>query len=317
MSSLSNDQGRAYEYVCLQTLNREVNKIRKSEIVENSSLEADKRTWGNMTKEFRAILTLSAEAAVKKILELEPNLTEQTDDIVQMFLQKDEKGEEGDVRDIVVTRKDIRWEIGLSIKHNHHAVKHNRLSPKLDFGEKWYGVKCSQTYWDKVSPIFDFLKEQKQKSVLFEDIRNKDEVVYIPLLEAFIEEIRMQAKAHKELPKKIVEFLLGEFDFYKVVSVDKKQQTNIETYNLHGNLNKPSETRKSAISVPLVNLPTRLALIEMKPNSTTTAEMYFDEGWQFSFRIHNAEKVATPSLKFDIQLVGVPTTILSITCNWQ
>lgn len=253
MSSSSNDRGRAYEYVCLQVLNREVNNIRKSKIVENGSLDADKCAWDNMTKEFRTILTLSAEAAVKKILELEPNLTEQTDDVVQMFLQKDEKGEEGDVRDIVVTRKDIRWEIGLSIKHNHHAVKHNRLSPKLDFGEKWYGVSCSQTYWNKVTPVFDFLQEQKGKNVLFEDIERKDEVVYEPLLEAFMEEIRTQAKTHKELPKKIVEFLLGEFDFYKVISVDKKQQTNIETYNLHGELNKPSRIKKSTISVPLVN----------------------------------------------------------------
>lgn len=147
MSSKSNDQGRAYEYVCLQTLFKEVNKIRKAEIVSNSSLDADERAWYTMTKEFRSLLALSAEAAVKKILELEPNLIEQTEDLVQMFLQKDERGEEGDVRDIVVTRKDIRWEIGLSIKHNHHAVKHNRLSPTLDFGEKWYGVKCSQNYW--------------------------------------------------------------------------------------------------------------------------------------------------------------------------
>lgn len=28
------------------------------------------------------------------------------------------------VRDIVVKRKDIEWEMGLSIKHNHDAVKH-------------------------------------------------------------------------------------------------------------------------------------------------------------------------------------------------
>ncbi len=28
--------------------------------------------------------------------------------------------EEGDVRDILIIRRDIRWEIGLSIKHNRH-----------------------------------------------------------------------------------------------------------------------------------------------------------------------------------------------------
>jgi len=129
MSRRSNDNGRAYEFICLQVLNEEINKIRQSEIIRNSSFEADERAWQNMPNELRAMLTLSAKAAVKKILELEPNLTERAKDTVQMYLQKDKIGENGDVRDIVVIRKDIRWEIGLSIKHNHTAVKHNRLSP--------------------------------------------------------------------------------------------------------------------------------------------------------------------------------------------
>ena len=34
--------------------------------------------------------------------------------------------------------------------------------------------------------------------------------------------------------------------------------------------------------------------------------MCFDNGWQFSFRVHNAEKHVTPSLKFDIQIEGMP-----------
>ena len=32
MSVQSNNQGRAYEYICLLTLNDEINKIRKAEI---------------------------------------------------------------------------------------------------------------------------------------------------------------------------------------------------------------------------------------------------------------------------------------------
>lgn len=143
MSKKSNNNGRAYEYICLQILNREVNKVRKAEIVKNSSLDADLRAWQQTPKEVRAMLILSADAAVKKILELEPNLTEQTDDTVQMYLQKDKRGEDSDVRDIVVVRQNIRWEIGLSLKHNHNAIKHNRLSPLIDFGKKWYGIPCS------------------------------------------------------------------------------------------------------------------------------------------------------------------------------
>ena len=42
-----------------------------------------------------------------------------------------------------------------------------------------------------------------------------------------------------------------------------------------------------------------------------------DEGWQFTFRIHNASTLVEPSLKFDIQIVGMPTAIITINCIWE
>ena len=45
MSNQSNDKGRAYEYICLQTLYSEINKVRSAEIIENSSLHAAERAW--------------------------------------------------------------------------------------------------------------------------------------------------------------------------------------------------------------------------------------------------------------------------------
>ena len=55
----------------------------------------------------------------------------------------------------------------------------------------------------------------------------------------------------------------------------------------------------------------------MKPGSDTTAELYLDEGWQFSFRIHNAKDYVEPSLKFDIQILGMPTTLMTIEQKWN
>ncbi len=75
----------------------------------------------------------------------------------------DHKGKDGDIRDILVIIKGIEWEIGLSVKHNHFAVKHSRLSKGLDFGEKWYGIKFSDKYWEDITPIFDYLEDEKAK----------------------------------------------------------------------------------------------------------------------------------------------------------
>ena len=79
----------------------------------------------------------------------------------------------------------------------------------------------------------------------------------------------------------------------------------------------PSKTQAPSIKVPKMILPTSLLHIGFKPKSKTTILMCFDNGWQFSFRIHNAKDVVEPSLKFDIQIIGMPTDInKKYNCKW-
>ena len=317
MSSKSNDQGRAYEYVTLLTLHSEISKIRRAEIVKNSSLEAARNAWDNMSKSMQSLMSMSAHSFVPDIFNLEPLILEDDGDVVELLIQKDKSGEDGDVRDILIARSGIKWEIGLSMKHNHFAVKHSRLSHLIDFGEKWYGVPCSESYWQSVMPIFDYLQEQKREGKAWFELSDKSERVYVPLLKAFMQELRLTYGNHKELPQKMVEYLLGEFDFYKVVSIDNQRMTQINTFNLHGTLNKNGKRNKAKATIPRVLLPTRIVSLDFKPGSDNTIELYLDGGWQFSFRIHNASTMVESSLKFDIQIIGMPTTIVTINCRWR
>lgn len=136
MSSKSNDQGRAYEYICLHSLQDAISAIRKSQIIHNSSYEAAEHAWNTLSIAEKALYTLSAKSTIDTIFALEPNIVEVGDDTLNLYIQSDEHGEDADVRDIIIDRKDIVWEIGLSIKHNHMAVKHSRLAKSLDFGQK-------------------------------------------------------------------------------------------------------------------------------------------------------------------------------------
>ena len=70
---------------------------------------------------------------IPALFECEPRIIENDGEFLDLYIQQDEEGEKGDVRDIIVARKTLKWEIGLSIKHNHFAVKHSRLSPTIDF----------------------------------------------------------------------------------------------------------------------------------------------------------------------------------------
>ena len=115
----------------------------------------------------------------------------------------------------------------------------------------------------------------------------------------------------------MVEYLLGEFDFYKVIGIDNKEITRIQSFNLRGTLNKQGKNRKRNIELPISSLPTRIVSLDYKPGSKNTLELYLDGGWQFSFRIHNASTKVESSLKFDIQIIGMPATIILIDCRWK
>lgn len=101
------------------------------------------------------------------------------------------------------------------------------------------------------------------------------------------------------------------------LSIDNKNVTQIQTYNLRGTLNRASNKEQPKIIVPVSSLPTRIVSLEFKPGSDNTVELYMDGGWQFSFRIHNASTYVESSLKFDIQMIGMPASIISINCSWN
>ncbi len=317
MSCKSNNQGRAYEFISLISLYEAIKEIRSAEIVYNSSYDAAKDAWDTIDDNNKTLYTLSAKSTIETIFALEPNIIEVNNDILKLYIQPDQQGEVADVRDIIIERSDIVWEIGLSLKHNHMAVKHSRIAESLDFGEKWYGVKCSKTYWEEVKPIFDFLEQEKHKGTYFRNLESKEDKVYVPLLKAFVEEIKSQVKTDKRIPRRLVEYLLSKYDFYKVISLDSQRLTTIQSFNMYGTLNQASRVSKPILRAPTIKLPENILHIGFRPNSKTTVIISMDNGWQFSFRLHNAKDIVEPSLKFDIQIDGMPADVkLKYNCKW-
>lgn len=317
MGAGSNDQGRAYEYVWMQALYKALRTLRQTRIVNNSSLWANERAYNAVTQEKRDIFITSANSAVAYILELEPRMEENCGDELLLEFQKDEIGEKGDVRDIVIRRDSIDWEVGLSIKHNHAAVKHSRLSHVLDFGKEWYGIPCSKQYWDDVDPIFALLNSEKSKGTKWSELDDKEGRVYLPLLSAFLREVERAYESDSTVAGKIFEYLVGVKDYHKIVSEDKKRLTLIHTFNLHGTLNLPSNKKEADIEIPAAEAPTEIFKMRFKKGSNTTVEIYMDNGWAFSFRIHNASTKIQPSLKFDVQFISTPPSVLHIECRWK
>lgn len=317
MSNKSNDNGRAYEFICLLSLHEAINAIRPAEIIANSSYEAALRAWNTLSDNDKTLYTLSSKSTIDTIFALEPNIIEKTDDTLQLYIQIDRRGVDADVRDIILERKDIVWEIGLSIKHNHADAKHSRVSHTHRWSKSWYGVECSQAYKDEAKDVFEFLKQQKREHTLFDDIPQKEDRIYVPLLKAIASEIDRQVKKDTSIARKIVEYLLSKYDFYKVISIDRMRITTIQSFNMYGTLNKASKTKEPDVTVPVIELPTELLHIGFKTDCKTTIYLCFDNGWQFSLRLHNGDRIACPTLKFAVSIVGMPADVnIKFNCKW-
>ena len=235
----------------------------------------------------------------------------------------DSMGIAGDVRDVLCVRGN-EWEIGLSCKHNHEAVKHSRLSDTINFGRDWFGKSCSQEYFDEVCEVFTPLRKIRDESkacgnpALWNIIADKEENCYVPVLEAFMKELRrLDSQYPGEIPALLIRYLIGTNDFYKVIMNEQRRFTQIESVNINGTLNQTDGRRRALIDVPLMKLPSKFYEIGFKPGSRNTIVVVCDQGWNVSMRIHNASSKIEPSLKFDVQLIAMPSSILTQIEPWS
>ncbi|WP_199500590.1 HaeIII family restriction endonuclease [Helicobacter pylori] len=310
MSDKSNNQGRAYEYAWCLALEQKLSVLKKVIVDKQNGFNACYRAYESLEKSLQERYLESAKQGVLILLDCEPLLSEiieSSQNGITLSLQKDKLGEIGDIRDILIYFD--RFCIGLSIKHNHEAIKHSRLSKDLDFGEKWLGVRVSQNYKDTIKPLFERLENAKKEGMLWRDFPNKEQEIYAPLLQAFKKEVlRIDENKKNKVPQKMVEYLLGKYDFYKAILLEREQKTKLEAYHFNNTLNRSVKNKPKRI-IPLSKLPTRMIYFDFKPKSFNTLELVLNEGWSFSLRIHNASSRVEPSLKFDIKLLSKPESV--------
>ncbi|KQT29553.1 restriction endonuclease [Chryseobacterium sp. Leaf405] len=305
--------GKAFEYALLLEFYEKLKLVTKVSIVDNASYKTALSCFESFDEKERSQYRLNASFSVNFLLDLEPRLSNgiNEDDILELEIVADKAGQSGDVRDVLAIRSLQKWEIGISAKNNHRAVKHSRLSNDIDFGEKWLGTPCSENYFTVINPIFNGLAQLRKESKAtktWASLGDYHSTVYLPILNAFRDElIALDRDNPGVVAQKLVQYLIGNQDFYKVIK--GKGKVEIQAYNLQGTLNLPFGNVKPKAKVPKLKLPTRLIEVVYQNNSTTTLLVTLNEGWQISFRIHNASSRVEPSLKFDINLVSSPHTL--------
>lgn len=324
-SGIQTANGKAFEYACVLALYNDLHETQQVQIKDSPQLSTAKSQYDSIEAKMRCSLDSAAKAAVRVIKRLEPQLWKADDnEPLHLSIQPDSAGIKGDVRDVICLRLQNGWEVGFSCKHNHHAVKHSRLSGTIDFGKEWLNIPCSENYFSKVVPLFEELRTIRDESkmagkpILWEEIENKAENYYKPILQAFIDELKTINDEHGGIvPEALIRYLLGRYDFYKVITDDRNRTTRVEAINIAGTLNANAGQEKAITKVPLLKMPSQFYHIGFKADSDNTIEVVCDGGWQISMRIHNASSRVEPSLKFDVQLISFPSSVYAQVELWE
>lgn len=311
--------GKSFEYALLTQFEEKLKSKTNLEVIKNPAFKLAKQCFENVSTTEQSKYVLSASFAVNFLMDIEPRLANDIGkkDVLQLEILSDHHGKSGDVRDVLAIRLTQKWEIGVSAKNNHHAVKHSRLSGDIDFGEKWLGVKTSKEYFNAVTPLFNKLAKIRKESGAkkkWSELGDYHSSIYIPILKAFIKELKnLYKKDSKKVASNLVAYLVGNRDFYKVIK--GKNNVEIIAYNINGTLNLPFKKILPRYETPKVPLPTEIVDINFKSGSDTTAIVTMNNDWTLSFRIHNASSRVEPSLKFDINLLKSPKKLFKNTLN--
>ncbi|MCC8397733.1 MAG: HaeIII family restriction endonuclease [Rickettsia endosymbiont of Labidopullus appendiculatus] len=290
------NNGRAFEWAVGLVLKLQTNMS----IEENAYSEINEKAFYEIADREKSDFLNAATIAVEHIMLKEKVFFESGNDGLISF-NSDTVGKQGDVRDVLITINGKTF--GISCKNNHKALKHPRLSRTANFIKEW-GIDdsgCSDEYWVTASTIFDELAKIKNDSngtALWKDVINKPSRFYWPILDAWSNEISrvcaISETKEVELCKTMISFIVGRFDFYKIIREGRKRVI-VQGVNLNNTL-----------STKRTKHPTCINAINNKNGGQYSKTIVFNRGYSINFRTHNAESKVIPSLKFDITAIGLP-----------
>jgi len=303
--SKQTENGRAFEWAVGMALKEQTG----FEIELNQFAVNAREAFSGIPIKKQKTFASAAKVAVTHILNKESQfLIPGTDGVIRFNTEK--AGTEGDVRDLLLTVN--QKTLGISCKNNHKALKHSRLSASLNFIKKW-GIDssgCSESYMSQMRVLFGELRKIKKDSngtFLWDNLENKAERFYWPILDAWANELKRICEISSEkqavLCREIISYIVGRYDFYKVVCEGTKK-VNIQAWNFNNTL----ATKRT-------KYPDCINAINNKNGGQYSKTLVFNHGYSINFRIHNASSRVEPSLKFDINAIGLPTEVYQQTLD--
>lgn len=207
---------------------------------------------------------------------------------VRLEQLSDHSGRDGNVIDLIIST-DNDQRLGISLKHNHDALCHPRISRV----PTWFRANEEQHAFYKKSHdeiwvrFFEKAEAIDSRATTFEGLKQKDNRLIDDYLYAefynLIAGFLKSNVSNSSTSQALFRSLVGRYDFVKVI--DRGDTVDIQDWR---NLSEAS-----MVEITISAEPRRII-------------MAFNNGFIISGRLHTAKKEIEKSLKFDIQAVEKP-----------
>ena len=298
------------------------------EIRDDEESKFFKHLWED-TDENVELAYRQALPAAERIAEHEPFIfIKDGDPLVIRLNFLDRELERDSFGEVLLERADIDWRFAISVKSDAKILTSmdiadreldmskddeikNSFNAIEDFGDRIFGVPCSNDYFDEMNDILLNIAPHDRDN--WADLVRDDEFVYgkliTPMLGAIGREMPRIFKFHPEAPQKLFDYFYGKLDYYFINPVKEVKATRIGAVNARGQLGRmPNNTN---LKVPRVRYPSELLEVRFATGphgemSKDTIQLSFDGGWALCITL-NPEYDTYGELGFDLK-VYLPVT---------
>lgn len=283
MTNVSDQMGRSLEYIVVKKIIENNSKIKLlGNTINDQSRDSTK--YQNLDEHIKS----QYEIYVKKIISWINN-NYGLDDIISIERFPDSLAKKGDVTDVQLIFSDKK--INISLKHNHHALKHQRPGALAQSCGYKKNSSEDKEYRNKLKVVFSNFENKinnlSTKVTSFKEIKSYDECLienylYLPVCKAYADFLNKYAFKGVEA-NNFFKFILGNNNYIKIIA--QNNEIKIHKY-------------QDISSVKSLNAT-------VSNNKYITIS--FSNKWEIQLRLHTASsKIKGMSLKFDTQPLKIP-----------
>ena len=267
------------------------------------------KVWDELDPAARRLAYRQARPAVERIFSLEDYVfvTDGEPLVIRFnFLDSSRELAKDSFGEILLERPDLKWRISISIKNEASVLSRlpvadrelDTFNDKVvsvandidDFGERIFGVPCSNDYFEEVNAILNKIApfDSATWNKLVTDEKFAYDNLITPMLEAIGRELPHIFRFHPEAPAKLIDFFYGSIDYYFIHPVEQLEVTRIGSVNPHGDLGRIPGSGNH--TTPQVRIPTELLDVRFATGkygelSGDTLRLSFDGGWAVCLKV--------------------------------